>query len=133
MSAGRPRKEISRKQVENMCAIQCTALEIAGVLNISPDLLDRRCKEWGFDHFADFFKRYSQSGKASLRRWQFKAAEEGNTGMMVWLGKQYLGQSEKTEITAVPRPTIIELPNRTIRLGVEGDNLIEGEVVKDGS
>lgn len=39
-------------------------------------------------------------GKQSLRRKQFKAAENGNPTMLVWLGKQYLGQTDKQDITA---------------------------------
>ena len=35
----------------------------------------------------------------SLRRKQFETALAGNVTMMVWLGKQYLGQKDKTEIT----------------------------------
>jgi len=36
-------------------------------------------------------------GKISLRRKQFQAAENGNTTMLVWLGKQYLEQKDKHE------------------------------------
>ena len=30
---------------------------------------------------------------------QWKAAERGNTSMLIWLGKQILGQSDKQEIS----------------------------------
>jgi hypothetical protein len=30
---------------------------------------------------------------------QFKKAQEGNVPMLIWLGKQYLGQSEKHELS----------------------------------
>ena len=33
----------------------------------------------------------------SLRRQQFKSAEAGNVTMQIWLGKQYLGQTDKVE------------------------------------
>lgn len=39
------------------------------------------------------------SGKASLRRMQFKTAESGNATMQIWLGKQYLGQKDKQDVT----------------------------------
>jgi hypothetical protein len=29
---------------------------------------------------------------------QFKAAEAGNPTMLIWLGKQYLGQSDKQDL-----------------------------------
>ncbi len=35
---------------------------------------------------------------ASLRRKQIDSAMKGNTGMMIWLGKQYLGQTDKQDI-----------------------------------
>lgn len=38
-------------------------------------------------------------GLASLRRRQFKAAQDGNATMLIWLGKQYLGQADKQEHT----------------------------------
>jgi hypothetical protein len=33
----------------------------------------------------------------SLRRLQAKKAAEGNVTMLIWLGKQYLGQSDRQE------------------------------------
>lgn len=39
-----------------------------------------------------------EGGKRSLRRTQFKAALEGNPQLLIWLGKQYLGQSDKSEV-----------------------------------
>ena len=44
--------------------------------------------------FSDVYKRLSVKGKISLRRYQFQQAEK-NTTMAIWLGKQYLGQTEK--------------------------------------
>lgn len=94
MSVGRPRKEISREIVEEMCHIQCTAVEISGVLGCSPDLIDLRCKEWGYANFSEFYKEYSAGGKKSLRRAQFDSALKGNAALLIWLGKQYLGQKD---------------------------------------
>lgn len=34
----------------------------------------------------------------SLRRAQMKLAESGNATMLIWCGKQYLGQTDKVEI-----------------------------------
>ena len=92
---GRPRKEIDMAMLIKMVGIQCTAEECAGVFGICEDTLDARLKESGFENFSDFYKKHGQSGKVSLRRMQWKAAEDGNTGMLVWLGRQYLGQTEK--------------------------------------
>ena len=94
MPAGRPRKEIDQKIFENLCGIFCTQEEIAGVFNCSPDTIDRWCKRTYKEKFAEVFKKYSAAGKTSLRRWQFQAAERGNTSMLIFLGKNYLGQAD---------------------------------------
>lgn len=43
------------------------------------------------------FKKYSAGGKRSLRRWQMQAAEKGNTAILIFLGKQYLGQKDNPD------------------------------------
>jgi len=95
---GRPRVEIDIDQLRNMVRIQCTAEECASVFECSVDTIDRRLKEEGYAGFADFLKRYSGEGKASLRRAQWKAAQDGNPTMLVWLGKQMLGQRDRKDL-----------------------------------
>ena len=100
---GRPRIEFTDQDFQRLIAmaqIQCTAEEIAGVFGISPDTLDRRIKERGYAGFAELYKKHSDEGKASLRRMQWKAAEEGNPTLLVWLGKQMLGQTDKRDLTS---------------------------------
>ncbi len=46
--------------------------------------------------FAERFKQRSSEGKISLRRRQWKLSEK-NVAMAIFLGKQYLGQSDKQE------------------------------------
>ena len=47
--------------------------------------------------FADALKRGKEQGKVSLRRLQWKAAQNGNITMLIWLGKQVLGQRDRME------------------------------------
>jgi len=49
--------------------------------------------------FADYYKRRQGKGHVSLRRSQVQNALNGSTTMQIWLGKQWLGQSDKQEIT----------------------------------
>lgn len=101
----RPRIEINQEQFESLCRIQCTLSEIADFFKCSEDTIERWCKRTYNDEngnemgFADTYKIYSASGKMSLRRWQFRSAENGNTAMLIWLGKQYLGQKEVQDVT----------------------------------
>lgn len=93
---GRPKKEIDPKTFEELCAIQCTETEICAVLGVCEDTLNKWCKRTYKMTFSEAFKSKSCLGKKSLRRTQFKLAEK-NAAMAIWLGKQYLGQTEKPE------------------------------------
>ncbi len=94
---GRPRIEINFKTLDKLCALRCTAEECAAMLDMSADTLDRRLKEEGYGGFAEYFKQKGSGGKVSLRRKQMEVAMSGNVSMLIWLGKQHLGQSEKVE------------------------------------
>lgn len=94
----RPRIEIDKEQFEKLCSIQCTLIEIAGYFNCSEDTIEKWCKREYKKNFTDVFKQKRGVGKISLRRSQFRMAETNPT-MAIWLGKQYLGQTEKQEVS----------------------------------
>ena len=85
--AGRPRKEIDEEQVRQLASIGCTHTEIAAVLGCCARTLER--------NFVNAIKEGQERLKTSLRRWQYESAKSGNVTMQIWLGKQYLGQTEK--------------------------------------
>ena len=93
MATGRPRKEIDNKIFENLCGLQCTLEEIAGVFDCSVDTIERWCKREYGETFAEVYKKHSAKGKTSLRRIQFKLAEK-SAAMAIFLGKNYLGQKD---------------------------------------
>lgn len=93
----RPRIEIDWDEFEKLCGLQCTQEEIAGWFDCSVDTIDRRVKEKHGVSFAEVFKLKSGKGKISLRRKQMSVAMAGNPTMLIFLGKQYLGQSDKRE------------------------------------
>lgn len=97
---GRPLKQIDQKTFENLCKIQCTEREIAGVFECHIDTVDAWCKRTYGVGFSDTYKMFSDQGKASLRRIQFKLAER-NPSMAIFLGKNMLGQTDKVEQTVM--------------------------------
>lgn len=98
---GRPRKNIDKKQFEDLCAIQCTEKEICGWFDVCEDTLNAWCKrEYGLC-FSDTFEQKRGKGKISLRRRQFQCAEKGNASMLIWLGKQYLGQKDSPTMAEI--------------------------------
>lgn len=93
---GRPKKEISQKLFESLCAIQCTEVEICSIFECCEDTLNAWCKRTYKSTFSETYKSKSAAGKSSLRRMQWKLAEK-SASMAIWLGKQYLGQKDKPE------------------------------------
>ncbi len=111
----RPKTAIDWEKVNEYLKAQCSKTSIAEVLGINVETLYRRCKE----EFNIGFDAYSQQkrseGKEALRKLQYDTAFgkvnekyieklkdtiyicEPNTTMMIWLGKQYLEQSDKVE------------------------------------
>lgn len=96
---GRPKKILSEdalKLIENLSRIMCTEEEIAQCLGASVDtLLNEDNKEL----FRSAIKKGNSIGKQSLRRKQYEVAMKGNSSMLIWLGKQWLGQTDKVENT----------------------------------
>src|ERR1700693_567593 len=99
---GRPKKFVDLGLVEKLAHIQCTYGEIAATLGVSVDTLQRN------RDFAAIYKKGAEGGRKSLRRMQFESANKGNIGMQIWLGKQYLSQSDQGRL---------EVQNTTSYLG----------------
>lgn len=93
----RQKLPIDPEQVTQLAAIQCSYAEMAAVLNCNPSTLTRR--------FAQEIQKGREQGKCSLKRAQFKRAMDGSIPMLIWLGKQYLGQRENPADVPPPPPT----------------------------
>lgn len=89
----RPLKEISQKDFEKLCGLQCTKEEICGFFDVTDKTLERWCRRTYKLGFSEVFAQKRGAGKISLRRSQFELAKK-NANMAIWLGKQYLGQRE---------------------------------------
>ena len=94
---GRKTIELDRDQFESLCGMLCTEEEIAGFFKVSVDTVERWCKREYGKKFCEVSKIYAEAGKVSLRRAQLAAAMAGSVPMMIFLGKNYLGQSDKKE------------------------------------
>lgn len=94
---GSLRKKINKRQFEELCRIQCTQEEICAVLDVDDKTLTKWCKFTYNLSFSEIFAKKRKGGKASLRRTQWLIAYGGNASMAIWLGKQYLGQTDKVD------------------------------------
>lgn len=95
---GRPRKEIDQKQFEALCGIWCTIEEVCSFFDVTDKTLNSWCRRTYGKTFSEVFKQKRRMGNISLRRYQFQAAKKGNVTMLIWLGKQHLGQTDKVQM-----------------------------------
>jgi hypothetical protein len=98
---GRTRLPFDEGLFKRLCYIQCSKVEIASVMELSVDTLERRIKEIFDMTWKEAKSYFSGKGRAKLREIQFKQAET-STPMAIWLGRQYLGQGDKSEEEFTP-------------------------------
>jgi hypothetical protein len=91
MKAGRPRAVVNLELAEKLAYIHCSDVDIAWCLGVSLKTFQRRKKT---PAFAEALGRGHAKGRSRIRQLQLDAAEKGNPTMLIWLGKQYLGQKD---------------------------------------
>jgi hypothetical protein len=77
---------------------QCSGVEIADMIGVHENTLYNRCREDLGIEFVAFSQQKKAEGKQSLRKKQYDVAMDGDKTMLVWLGKQVLGQKDVKEI-----------------------------------
>lgn len=96
---GRPEAVIDWDEVDQLLEAGCSGAEIAASIGMSADGFYDRCQA---DH-GILFSLYSQQkrskGDSMLRKVQFDAAiKDKDRAMLIWLGKQRLGQTDKSQV-----------------------------------
>ena len=84
---GRPLAEVDEKLIYTLAQKMCSKTEIASLCGISVDTLDNR--------FSDIVQKGYDNRRQRLRDLQWEIAEKGCYSMAIFLGKQYLGQSDR--------------------------------------
>ena len=87
----RPKKHnLDTEKVEQLAGFGCTNTEIASFFGCDESLIRKS--------YSEYLSKGRDKGKIRLRQLQWRAAERGNVSMMIWLGKQVLGQVDKQEV-----------------------------------
>jgi hypothetical protein len=84
-------------QIRMLGTIQCTIAEAAGVLGVHENTFATFLSPNGSKVARDTWDHGRANGKMSVRRKQFQVAMSGNIAMLIWWGKNNLGQSDKLE------------------------------------
>jgi len=98
-TGGRPRIPIDWKEFSKLCELQCTEEEIASWFDLSIETLNQAVKRKYNKTFMEIFAKKRGKGKIALRRKQMQVAMKGDRTLLVWLGKNYLNQADKQEIS----------------------------------
>jgi hypothetical protein len=115
---GRPNFEFTPKildQIKNMASYMCSKAEIGRIIGCSESTINRNPQA------QEAYEVGVANAKQAIRKTQFDIATKLNSSIMaMWLGKVYLGQSDKVQNTDdnVPLPIydIVEEPKEVIEL-----------------
>jgi len=87
----RPKKyDIDPKEVGKLAGYGCSQRDIADFYGCDESLISK--------NYSSIFTKARAEMKNGLRRKQVKVAMGGNVTMLIWLGKQILGQREKADV-----------------------------------
>ena len=89
--SGRKPAHIDPVELEKLCVLQCTDVEIASFFGISARTLERRKSR---PAVAEAIERGKARGKTSLRRSLFNLAMKGNPAANIFLAKNLLGYKD---------------------------------------
>ena len=91
-----------------------TGKEVAATLGIDEQTLYRAVRrEFNVD-FVDYRSQKRAQGAGHLRELQLKTAEKGDTTMQIFLGKQYLEQSDRQKIETINKIDINTIREKVI-------------------
>jgi hypothetical protein len=85
---GRPEARIDAGELEKLCQMQCTDVEIAGFFGVSRKTIERRRK---VKRYGDIMDAAKAKGRVSVRRHLFRLAANGNVAAAIFLSKNLLG------------------------------------------
>ena len=122
----RPKVDIDWTKVGKLLQAQCHAVGIASMLGISVDTLYLRCKQDLNMDFTAFSAEKKSEGVELLKAKQYQTAMDGNVTMQIWLGKQYLGQRDKSDVEQSGTTTQINVIVDSPETADELKKLIDG-------
>jgi len=81
--------KLNGEDIQKLVSYGCSIVEIGDYFGCHETLIHKK--------YSEFIKKGRSDQKIKLRKLQWEAAKKGNITMLIWLGKQILGQKEKVE------------------------------------
>lgn len=89
---GRPRKILDEQKISQFIGKGFTVEWVADFMGVHVDTL--------YANYSDALRKGRVFREGCLQAKQYKSAMTGNVTLQIWLGKQWLGQADKTEVKA---------------------------------
>jgi len=98
---GRPQLDFNWATFDAILQYGATQGDAAEILGVSEDTITRAIKREHKLKFSEY--RHTKMGRVRIKllQKQYDVAMSGNVTMLIWLGKQHLGQSDKVETKSV--------------------------------
>lgn len=84
------------KKIDSLLTAGCLGTEVASYFGIHPDTVYKNCQRDKGMGFTEYAQSKRATGEAMIKVAQFdEAVNKRDRGMLIWLGKNRLGQSDK--------------------------------------
>ena len=87
--------EFTPDDLEKLALLSPSVEEVAAVFEVAKRTVQRYLKK---KEYAEAYERGKGKRRVSLKRSQYQLAMKGNCTMLIWLGKNELGQSDEPEL-----------------------------------
>lgn len=108
-TGGRPRASLDQDQwrsLDIMCNAGVPQADIAEAMRVDVKTLGAICQRDRGLTFSQYRQQKKGKGRAAIAAKQFQVAMSGQVAMLIWLGKQWLGQREP-RLEADVRSTVV--------------------------
>jgi len=92
---GRKPITLDIKELEFLAGLHCSNVDLAEHFGVNEKTIRNKLKQ---EPYRSAWLRARAESRLALRQMQFRAAEAGNPAMLIWLGKNLLGQTDVSRI-----------------------------------
>lgn len=137
---GRPKVDFDWDQFNKLCKLPKQSIscrDISDIMDLGYDTIARRVKDEKGMTFEEYRDKKQGSLRKSILDWQMEAAKNGSAAVLIWLGKNYLGQEDPTikqEVTLKDEDkTAKDFALQLNQIGVKHDEPKQEESVDKGN
>lgn len=117
---GRKPAIIDWDKANKMIKAGANSKQVAAGLGVSLQTFINKIRDRYGIKLSEYMNHYRSSGEAWIYEKQYDIASEGNTQMLIWLGKVRLGQKEAADVCEnAPNQEMIEKDHEIMRLNHE--------------